>query len=368
MKSEQITTLAVTAAGAGGLWYLSGDKFNEGGAPVDRGSLSWSSQFDYPEDADYIFDLSGGKHTIGSYGAVNAAYDTAAEYARLLSRYTQIVERALAIDPSARDRLYQGFLTTGRFSISQNTSEAQQIQIANMVSAAVNFGVSLRILSMMYESAEVSIPYRPARWVRRGVDLSRIAFGSFLNPLAAHDPSRGGLEARYNVTEIRRHEAWNTIGIEIVTSWLRAYVDIDRIPGIRDLLAEIQDDLTPPAGTEPVVMGAWGAILWGVGKLVALVVGSYVGYRVIMATLAGASHFLGYNYHYLQAIGDAYDRSLDCCYDTDLPPEEREACCQEARRLADDISSYKVSWSGMIRVGLIGGLAFGGYLVYRRFA
>ena len=363
-KPSKSTLPLVAAAGVGSalVWKLTDEKTNQGGIPIVEGLPAWD-ETGLENDPGVFVGLDGKRYQVGSYGAANAAYEVAAECSRVLTRYTQLVDRALVLDTARAQRIYAGFTTNGRYSVAGNTTHYEQILISQMVRAALSFGYALRLLAQTYESARLGIDYRPALWVRRGLDLRRIGFGSLWNPQADHAEDGSGLASDFRMWTIARHEQWAVVGVLIINAWSAAYLNLGQVENYQAYLDEIEDDLKPPPG----VMGVlWAPLVWTAGKAIALILGTYLGYRVIMAVGSALSQWLGHNVKWLDAMEEAHERALDCAYDGSKTPEERQACMDEAARIQSEIRSYQPPMSGVLRWAAIAGIGLGGYWALKR--
>lgn len=355
-KTAGVIGLGLTALG--GVYYASRDRLDDAGGastvqdayPVQDGALLWDERFEQT-DHESIRGVDGSSHPIGSYGAVNAAYEVTANYAQLLTRLTRVVEGSLS--DAQRDALYAGFQRTGRYPVRSVCDESQQVMVATMVQAAVNFGLSLRMLGYVYDAAGVTPSYRPSVWIRRHVDLKSIKFQGFLNPMALHT---GGTWREYWVSSIRTSD-WSAIGSQVELRWLRAYRDdLEHIPGIDAFLAEIQGDLTAIDTTMGIVPAALAIAL---AKAVGIIIIAATGAYCVVTAMHAVFAYLGMNVRYLDTMTEQYEEALECARDPSRSAEERAACADQARELADRIENYKPGWHGLVTAGCVAAIGVG---------
>lgn len=352
-RTKTIAAVGLGAVGIGGIWYASQDRFNTSdGYPLEDGALMWTPRFEEESEPGQIRDINGSDHPIGSYGAVNASYEMAAHYSLLLTRMTQIAEASLADDQ--RRELYQGFLATGVYPVAAVCDDGQAIMIANMVQAAVNFGVALRMMAYIFDAAGVTPSYRPSVWVRRHVDMRNIRFAGMLNPMAIHGGQ--GWSDRWATAQARTSE-WNAIGIQTELRWLQAYLPaLEAVPGMQDWLAEVQGDLNEIEGTMGVIPAA---VAIAAAKAIGIIIIAAAGAYCVITAMHAVFAYLGLNYQYLDTMAEQYEAALECARDPNRTPEERAICAEQARELADRQENYTPGWSRIVQVGAMGAVVLG---------
>lgn len=359
MNIKQLTTIGATGIGAFLVSKYTGERTNApNGIPVRNGIMQWDERFERNTREGYIYDINGNAHEIGSYGAINAMYEVAAEYSLLTHRISRVVRQSLS--NSQIRHLDSTFRTSGRFDLSQLTN-SQQVMIQTMVNTFVNFGQALRLLSYIYQAAGLERMYRPSKWERRNVDLANIIYLSILNPLVTRT---GPMTYQQRIMRVTRPVGWLYIGWDIIQSFVTAY-DIT-VEGQQYLIEDIEEageELAEHPGSVQT-MGAFPVVL--VGKIITVIVIGLVTAYAIKRTLEAVSLFLGRNLQYAQMQADLYEEAVQCAMDPDRSQEERESCRLIAAQIAEDTESYTPGMGTGITALILGGLSLIGYYLYKR--
>lgn len=351
--------LGGTAAAAGMAYWFTGRSVNRGGLPVEKGTLTWSPQYEEGNPAK-IRTPAGTELDIGSREAYVITYDLACKSADLLDKYVSLVERALS--PQQVQQLHAGFMRDHRYPVKSVCTSAQKMLIADMVSAAVQFGQTLRLLAEMGEAADIVSAYCPSG--RR--DLAHLRFTGALNPLATHVN-----ETSWTAGCLSTHtmSGWKAIGATIVRSWITAYFNTAQMPELRMGLAGLtEQDMEAGSGSsvaEPC-MGLPVVVIPLIGKAIMwIIIGISVALS-IRTIIRGAFAIASVNVDFLEMKRRQYEQALECAHDTSRSDAEREACRQELTETSEALESYNPGIASALRFGIIGAVVVGGLIAFNR--
>lgn len=299
---------------------------------VSGGALAWNQRTEAEAEAEFeatghywVTAPSGRRYTLDSTDGALAVYSLVDEQRREMNRWGTLFSRALS--DGQRDVFWASRVRGTAVSL-EGLSPTQRDILTGLVNSCVQFANGLRVLARVYQGNRLPLSARPQSIATARVDLARILFDGFWNPMAEITGSGPGPSG----VSLTRSSQWEGVGFRFLVALQGMY------PTLLDLDSSeseaLADDVTAFAeGSEGATMG----VVWLAPfliKLTIVIVAGGVAIVLIDKTLAAVLNWIGINTAYQKALREQYEAAMAECREGD------QAACERAETIADRIEAY----------------------------